>query len=204
MDVGVTIGSLPDNVLLDIFDFYRTPSPYTDRRWHALAHVCRRWRYIVFASPLRLNLRLKCNANTPVKKTLDVWPRGFPIIIEEMRPRLPLSGANIIAALEHHDRVSEITLLYTTSTLLKRLYKVMKKPYSVLTCLHLDFDKKSAPVVPDTFMGRSAPQLVWYSILGTTKISSILPRSCRSSTQEDTQYRLRFTRRYGHSPIHVD
>jgi hypothetical protein len=101
-----------------------------------------------------------------VKETLDVWPRGFPILIEESRPRLPLSGVNIISALEHHDRVSETILLYTTSTLLKRLYKVMKKPYSVLTYLHLDFDKKSAPVVPDTFLGRSAPRLKTLNLFG--------------------------------------
>jgi hypothetical protein len=111
----------------------------------------------VFRSPLRLNLRLECNANTPVKKTLDVWPRGFPIIIRESRSRLPLSGANIIAALEHHDRVSEIDLV-TTSALLKRLCKVMNKPYPILTRLRL-LNSKSAPVLRDTFLGGSAPLL---------------------------------------------
>jgi hypothetical protein len=133
--------------------------------WRALVHVCQRWRYIVFQSPRRLYLRLSCYANTPVKETLDVWPCGFPIVIRSSRPRLPLSGANIIAALEHHDRVSEISL-YTTSTLLKRLYKVMKKPYPVLTSLRLHFDKKLAPVAPDTFLGRSAPRLQDLKLIG--------------------------------------
>jgi F-box-like len=158
----MTIESLPDDVLLDIFDCYRTSPHIPHQGWHVLVHVCRRWRFIVFASPLRLNLRLECNANTPVKKTLDVWPRTFPIVVEESRSRLPLNGDNIIAALEHHDRVSEI-VLYTTTTLLKQLYKVMKKPYPVLTNLHLEFEK-SAPVVPDTFLGRSAPHLKHLSL----------------------------------------
>jgi hypothetical protein len=114
----------------------------------------------VFESPLRLDLRLCCNANTPVKETLNVWPRGLPIIIRELRSRHPLSGANIISALEHHDRVSLIDL-DLTNTLLKRLNKVMKKPYPVLTHLLLRHisNSKSAPVLRDTFLGGSAPRL---------------------------------------------
>ncbi|KAH9970912.1 hypothetical protein BGW80DRAFT_1253730 [Lactifluus volemus] len=134
------------------------------RWWHPLVHVCRRWRYIVLESPLRLDLQLVCNANTPVKKTLDVWPQGLTIVIEESRFRLPLSGANIIAALEHHDRVSEINLI-TTSTILNQLNKVMKKPYPVLTSLRLRI-WKSAPVLRNTFLGGSAPRLKELSLIG--------------------------------------
>ncbi|KAH9959387.1 hypothetical protein BGW80DRAFT_1449123 [Lactifluus volemus] len=158
----VTIGSLPDNVLLDIFDFYEK---YPPRWWIALVHVCGRWRYIVFASPIRLNLELKCDANTPVKKTLEVWPRTFPIVIDESRSRLPLSGANIIAALKHHDRVSEIHL-DMTSSVLKRLNKVMKKPYPVLTHLELTSNPRSAPVLRETFLGGSAPRLEYLYLEG--------------------------------------
>jgi hypothetical protein len=140
------------------------PSYEPPQWWHALVHVCRRWRYILFDSPLRLHLQLVCNANTPVKKALDVWPRSFPIVIEESRLRLPLSGANIISALEHHDRVSEI-ILNTTNTLLKRLYKVMKKPYPALTRLRLN-NWRSAPVLRDTFLGGSAPRLKGLSLIG--------------------------------------
>ncbi|KAH9960716.1 hypothetical protein BGW80DRAFT_1564229 [Lactifluus volemus] len=162
----VTIGSLPDNVLLEIFDFCQVTPYRSPRWWISLVHVCGRWRYIVFQSPLRLHLRLVCDANTPVKKMLDVWPHAFPIIIKESRSRLPLSGANVIAALEHHDRVSEIDL-DTTSTLLKRLYKVMKKPYPVLTNLRLYIsNSKSAPVVRDTFLGGYAPRLEYLRLNG--------------------------------------
>jgi hypothetical protein len=118
----------------------------------------------VFESPLRLDLELKCDATTPVKKTLDVWPRGFHILIKESRSQLPLSGVNIIAALEHHDRVSEIDL-YITSDLLKRLNKVTKKPYPVLTHLRLH-TRRSVPVLRDTFLGRSAPRLEDLSLNG--------------------------------------
>jgi hypothetical protein len=103
-----------------------------------------------------------------MKKTLDVWPRSIPIVIQESRSRLPLSGANIIAALKHHDRVSEI-ILYTTSTVLKRLYKVMKKPYPVLTHLRIHIsNSKSVPVLRNTFLGGSAPRLESLSLVGVS------------------------------------
>jgi hypothetical protein len=118
----------------------------------------------VFESPLRLHLQLKCNAITPVKKMLDVWPRSFPILIKESRWRLPLDGANIISALEHHDRVSEIDIS-TISTQLERLYEVMKMPCPVLTRLRL-LTWDSAPVLRDNFLGGSAPLLKELILVG--------------------------------------
>jgi F-box-like len=163
----VAIGSLPDNVLLEIFDFCQEYKYLFFKWWHALVHVCRRWRYIVFESPLRLDLQLVCNAKTPVKKTLDVWPRTFPIVILGSSPqRISNRGGNIIAALEHHDRVSEIDL-HPTCTVLKRLYKAMKKPYPVLTHLSLHIGNwKSTPVLRDTFLGGSAPRLKYLHLTG--------------------------------------
>ncbi|KAI0291180.1 hypothetical protein B0F90DRAFT_1779209, partial [Multifurca ochricompacta] len=49
--------------------------------WHRLTHVCRRWRYLIFASPHRLDLRLLCTNGTPVRRTLDCWP-ALPISIQ--------------------------------------------------------------------------------------------------------------------------
>jgi F-box-like len=88
----VTIGSLPDNVLLEIFDFYQVVinKEITDDseeareypwNWEKLVHVCRRWRYIIFESPIRLNLQLFCTEKSPVRKLLDVWP-PFPLVIQ--------------------------------------------------------------------------------------------------------------------------
>ncbi|KAH9971465.1 hypothetical protein BGW80DRAFT_441975 [Lactifluus volemus] len=71
----VTICSLPDEVLLDIFEFC-LPDHWHLRAmaWPKFVHVCQRWRYIILASPLRLDLRLFCTDRTPVEEMLDVWP----------------------------------------------------------------------------------------------------------------------------------
>jgi hypothetical protein len=90
---------LPDDVLLGLFDFYADEDVDEDfepslrvkakqkqkqriEAWITLAHVCRRWRSVVFQSPRRLNLRLLCTTKTPARDTLDVWP-PLPLIIQE-------------------------------------------------------------------------------------------------------------------------
>jgi hypothetical protein len=40
--------------------------------WQTLVHVCRRWRTLVFGSPLFLKLELVCTVKTPARDTLDV------------------------------------------------------------------------------------------------------------------------------------
>ncbi|KAI0251499.1 hypothetical protein BJV78DRAFT_422046 [Lactifluus subvellereus] len=154
----MTIGALPDNVLLDIFDFFReaeietlAPWPWP---WNRLVHVCQRWRYLVFASPLRLDLCLRYTSKTPVRETLDVWP---PLPIEIQLPH-PNDVDNIIASLEHRNRVRKIWILYVTSPLLERLAPIMQEPFPALTSLQL-WTGETAPVLLDMFLGGSAPRL---------------------------------------------
>jgi hypothetical protein len=68
----------------------------------------------------RLNLRLLCPSQTPARDALDIWP-PLPLIIQEYYGVLNrwngTSGVdNIIAALEHNDRVCEIRLRHLTTT----------------------------------------------------------------------------------------
>jgi hypothetical protein len=103
----VTIDVLPDVALLQIFDFYM--DEVWMGSWKNLVHVCRKWRNIAFGSPRRLDLRLYCKAGTPVRDTLDVWP-PLPIFLCSRGHRQ--SGMdNIIAALEHNDRICQIDFL---------------------------------------------------------------------------------------------
>src|SRR5216683_7810720 len=97
----VSINILPDDVLLEIFDLYMIlPQryPYDDEQvdaWHKLVHVCQRWRHVVFNSPRRLDLRLRCTDRTLVTNMLDIWP-ALPIVISAVCS-LPASGVtNII------------------------------------------------------------------------------------------------------------
>ena len=50
--------------------------------WFTLVDVCQRWRILVFGSPRRLNLRLLCTIDRPVKRVPDVWPT-LPIVVHD-------------------------------------------------------------------------------------------------------------------------
>ena len=178
-DVGrATIDMLPDVALLEIFDFYlnqREYKPYDYMHWfaiqvwHTLAHVCQKWRTIVFGSPHRLDLRLFCEATTPVKETLVVWP-PLPIVIWQSDLLEHRRMDNIILALEHNDRVSEIIFLGVTNSGLEEVLAAMQQPFPALTRLHIWLlddglgwevgdEMYGTPVVPESFLGGFAPRL---------------------------------------------
>ncbi|KAH9170271.1 hypothetical protein EDB89DRAFT_1323589 [Lactarius sanguifluus] len=156
---------LPDNVLLEIFDSYRSQSYWDDVPvwpWHLLVHVCRKWRQIVFESPLHLNLQILCTDRTPVRKNLSIWP-AFPILITNHPPgrrsKRSLGQGNVIDALKHPDRVCYVSLDVTVPQLGK-MATAMKKPFPVLAHLDVSVDDGNAPVLPAKFLGGSAPLLL--------------------------------------------
>jgi hypothetical protein len=169
----VTIDGLPDVALIEIFDCYLNQVPDEDpqdppetQAWHTLVHVCRKWRYVVFGSPCRLNLRLYCTEKTPVREMLAVWP-PLPIVVWRNGDSA-WDIDNIMAALEHNDRVCEIGFLDVTSLELEQVLAPMQKPYPALTDLRIwwdddhgwwDDDHGAAPIVPESFLGGSAPRL---------------------------------------------
>jgi hypothetical protein len=168
----VTIDVLPDDAFLAVFDFYvvvkyqeldfiQALLSGCDTRlkiesWQSLVHVCRRWRGLVFASPRRLNLRLYCKAEVPVRDRLDIWP-ALPLVIHGTMS--PLVVDNILALLKRHDRVSTIDLDYMITRQVEKVWAAMQVPFPELTFLRLWSYDLSAPIVPDSFLGGSSPRL---------------------------------------------
>jgi hypothetical protein len=154
---------LPENVLLNIFDLYRLDE--VDRtsdfpwNWHRLAHVCRTWRDILFASPRYLNLELLCAYWTPTRKNLGYLP-PLPIVISSPGIFKDSDEDNILAALEHPDRVRVVELSVPRS-LLEKMVTVTQEPFPALTRLWLASNGwgYTMPALPDTFLGGHAPCL---------------------------------------------
>ena len=156
---------LPEDTLLEIFDWFLNEDTLIDdaEAWQMLGHVCRKWRNVVFGSPHRLKLRLVCTDDKPVRAMLDIWP-SFPIII--MNCTTLKDEDNIVAALEHNDRVCDIYLGQVSSSQWDRVMAEMQKPFPVLTYLYVDAINDSeadevSPMqtIPDSFLGGSAPEL---------------------------------------------
>ena len=158
-----TIDVLSDDVLIYIFNLHRQDLKFHFRsesrswdRWRALAHVCQRWRHIIFAWPNNLNVRIDCGSRTAAVKALDVWP-ALPITIEGMSNYK--DGDSIIDVLEHRDRIVEIDLSGLTGVQLKTCVTLMQEPFSILRTLSLSCNAEMPPMISDTFLGGSAPRL---------------------------------------------
>jgi hypothetical protein len=149
---------LPDDVLLSIFVFCADEDLHWKKEieaWQSLVHVCRRWRLVVFGSPTRLNLRLACTAKTPARAALDIWP-PLPLVIQDGTD--PQGGLdNIIAVLERRNRVRIINLVRVSNSQLETLSEAMQEPFPGLTDLQLW--SHGDVVLPDSFLGGSAPRL---------------------------------------------
>jgi F-box-like len=170
----VTIDILPDLVLLEIFDFYAYEEK--DNSWHNLVHVCRKWRNVVFGSPRRLNLRLFCNARTPVKELLEVWP-PLPIsVCNDGDNRWGIH--NIIAALEYKDRICQLDLYELPGSQLETVLETMQQPFPALSHLILRLQPGGGPVpvIPASFLGGSAPHLqsLWLDYIPFPGLSKLL------------------------------
>ena len=182
---------LPDDVLLAIFDLYMVPyrSGYviessdslqvtTIKTWQSLVHVCRRWRGIVFESPRRLNLRLRCTPQTSARKTLDAWP-VLPLHI--MGDVTETSVDNVISQLELSDRICQIELNCFTTSQIENFCTAMQMPFPELIGLYLSFRGLSyGPVLLDSFLGGSAPRLRFLSLVAIPLLG--LPKLFLSST----------------------
>ena len=170
----VRIDVLPDDVLLGIFDFHVDIIPQDwDREkmlieaWQSLVHVCRRWRNLVFESPRRLNLRLFCTPGTPAR-TLDIWP-PLPLLISGMFFDSESDSGrtdNIIAALRQSNRVRKISLRGLADWQLEKVLATMQVPFPELTDLQLSPYDETPPLIPDSFLGGSAPRLRDFSLSG--------------------------------------
>ena len=164
-DVGQVkrIDVLPDDILLEIFDFYLGVLGCINKfktgteAWHVLVHVCRRWRNLVFGSPCRLNLRLFCTPKTPAKDTLDVWP-ALPLIVWDLFSCFSPTD-NVIAILGRSERVREVTILCLPNWKMENVMAEMQVPFPKLTVLRLSSFDEIVPDIPDSFLGGSAPSL---------------------------------------------
>ena len=169
---ATSISVLPDNVLLEIFCFYKKETSYIigyllTWKWDILVHVCRRWRQVVFLSPIRLDLRILCTARTPVGRNLGIWP-ALPILINfdayRWNGNIASGEDNIVTSLKHVDRVCGISLDATGSKL-EKIAKVIQEPFPVLTRLSISSRDGNAPVLPAEFLGGSAPRLQHLNML---------------------------------------
>ena len=71
--------------------------------------------------------------------------------------------SNIIAALEHSDRISEV---YIHGPALEKIVAIMEEPFPALRYFHFGSSDESVPIFPETFSAGSAPCLRLFYLSG--------------------------------------
>ena len=138
-----------------LFDLQREECAH-GRWWYKLIQVCRRWRYLVFASAFHLGLCLVCTNGTPVAGMLTHSP--LPLIIDySTREFAAEDEEGIILALQHRDRVRRIRIQIPIPNLQKILL-TMDDEFPMLEYLYIEslFMHNMGLVLPKTFQ---APHL---------------------------------------------
>ena len=163
----IRIDVLPDDILLEIFDFCVIVDPASRSKrateaWQELVHVCRRWRNLLFESPRRLNLRLYCTPTTPARDTLDVWP-ALPLIINGFNVSRSDTD-NVITALGQNNHVLEVLLKGFSNP--EEVLATMNVPFPNLADLRLYSYDETPPVLHDSFLGGSATRLHSFKLSG--------------------------------------
>ena len=116
-----------------------------------------------FLSPRRLNLRLYCEPKIPAKDTPDIWP-ALPLVVGGFMDKAS-SMNNIIAALGQSNHVHQVEL-EVAGWQLGEVLAAMQVTFPEMTRMQLSSYVKTPPVIPDLFLGGSAPRLQHFELFG--------------------------------------
>jgi len=95
---------------------------------------------------------------TSARKALDIWP-ALPLLIQDNVSETSVD--NVVAVLEHSDFIRQIYLrcITTSQTDKEKVWAAMQVPFPELTALTLLSRSGTGPLLPDSFLGGSAPRL---------------------------------------------
>jgi hypothetical protein len=132
------------------------------RWWYKLAHVCQRWRNIIFGSASYLGVSLVCTYGTPVADMLAHSP-PLPLIIHYAMKGRHITTTNdkqgILFALKQRDRVLRVRLSTLDTSLLEKIIAVMDEEFPILEYLIIEppsEDNRTMLTFPETLQ---APHL---------------------------------------------
>jgi hypothetical protein len=135
-------------------------------------HVCQSWRQVIFESPHRLDLQIRCTHGTPVKQHLDlgIWP-AFPIVIDYYRVKVSFRDER-----KRHccTRAPRSCIFFYTSKALQIWLGAGKYSHSDAGAISaVDLSRHfyegcgdNIPVLPAEFLGGSAPRLQEITLYG--------------------------------------
>ncbi|KAF8491526.1 hypothetical protein F5888DRAFT_1736089 [Russula emetica] len=159
----LTINNNPNELLVEIFDFYRLDSSFfgwtVKLRWFTLMYVCKRWRTVLFASSSRLDLYFLLLRYTSrgghMKTILSRHFPPLPIDIDYDRQYgtslMSKDMGRMLAALKRPDRVRGIHLVASTADFNKS-FKATRCSFPTLEVLSLRHRHDEELKIPAGFL----------------------------------------------------
>ncbi|KAI0258965.1 hypothetical protein BC834DRAFT_908746 [Gloeopeniophorella convolvens] len=188
------IDHVPDDVLLNVFDFYRLAAPCPavgagvtgwTWPWQSLARVCWRWRRLILSSPKRLRLDFLLTYGAPFTSILHLPPDfalefdfsdeeygdeddDDPAIAGKLISWAPADFDGVALVFrERPERIRKINLLAHGSDI-RKLFAALTGPTPQLESLQVHAANWPWPlqVFPDNFLEGSAPALRMIELTG--------------------------------------
>jgi hypothetical protein len=109
------------------------------RWWYILAHVCRRWRYLVLTSASDLGLCLVCTYGTPVADMLAHSP-PLPLVVDYVGQEHEVTAEDeerILLALQRRSRIRRIRLWIPASNI-RKLVVAISGDFPMLEYLYIE------------------------------------------------------------------
>ena len=185
------VNVLDNDSLLQVFSCYRLEDEHNWNvryMWRRLAHVCRRWRHLVFDSWSHLDLFLLLKSGFPSISTLK-YLSSLPLFIDYSDETMTMAQQdedNIHLGLQQHGRVRGIVLRAPSSSL-RMWLEPMNKHYPRLEALSLlsTTTEEVSLVLPETLQAPDMRHLALHGI-GLSKklsfLSSVIALSTLSIT----------------------
>ena len=134
-----SMNTLNDDVLLGIFKHYQPVAKYSRKPqigWFKLAHVCRRWRDLIYKSAMHLDAYILCTEGAPVVDKLSLLP-PLPLVLDYRSNSIGARDElGICHALRLRNRVRRVDLQVPPSRL-RNLRGLMDEPFPILEHLSL-------------------------------------------------------------------
>ncbi|KAH9169796.1 hypothetical protein EDB89DRAFT_1391699 [Lactarius sanguifluus] len=155
-----SINTLDDDILLGIFNHYLPVARDNWKPrlgWFELAHVCRRWRHLIYESAFHLDAYILCTKGAPVVDLLPLLPPLPLVIAYQFTTVRAQDELEISHALRLRNRVRRVSLRIPPSSL-RKLLVLLEEPFLRLEHLSLSskFDGDMTLTLPKTFL---APNL---------------------------------------------
>ena len=143
-----------------------------ERWWYKLVKVCRRWRYLMFASASYLGLNLLCTYGTPVQDMLAHSP-PLPLILDYLDEYHNITAEDeeeVICALKHRERVRRIRLFMPVPKL-QKLVSAVDEEFPILEYLYIEppIKHSSGLSLPHTFKAPCLRHVILYTFAFPTR-----------------------------------